>query len=36
MLLPGALFWWGFALPLPPIFALVRTILIVLGRQSLQ
>jgi len=36
MLPPGALFWWGFALPLPPIFALVRTILIVLGRQSLQ
>jgi hypothetical protein len=32
ILLPfGALFWWGFALPFGPVFALVRTILI-LGR----
>jgi hypothetical protein len=32
----GAIFWWGFALPFPPIFALVRTILIVLNWQSLR
>ncbi len=32
----GAIFWWGFALPFPPIFALVRTVLIVLGWQSLK
>lgn len=37
VLLPaGAIFWWGFALPFPPIFALVRTILIVFGWQSLK
>jgi len=24
----GAFFWWGFALPIPPIFAAVRSILI--------
>jgi len=32
----GAIFWWGFALPIPPILALVRTILIVLSWQSLR
>jgi hypothetical protein len=32
----GAIFWWGFALPIPPIFALIRTILIVLSWQSLR
>lgn len=32
----GAIFWWGFALPLPPVFALVRTTLIVLSWQSLR
>jgi hypothetical protein len=32
----GAIFWWGFALPIPWIFAVVRTILIVLGWQSLK
>lgn len=37
LLLPaGAIFWWGFALPFGPIFALVRTILIVLNWQSLS
>lgn len=37
VLLPaGAIFWWGFALPFPPIFALVRTILIVVSWQSLR
>jgi hypothetical protein len=36
VLLPaGALFWWGFALPFGPIFALISTVLIVLGWQSL-
>jgi len=32
----GAFFWWGFALPIPPIVALVRTVLIVLSWQSLR
>jgi hypothetical protein len=37
VLLPaGAFFWWGFALPLPPIFALARTALILLGWHSLR
>ena len=36
LLLPGAVYWWGFELPFPPIFAVVRTILIVLGWQSLR
>lgn len=36
-LLPfGALFWWGFALPIPPITALARTILILLSWRSLK
>ena len=31
VLLPfGAVFWWGFALPIPPIFAVVWTVLILL------
>jgi hypothetical protein len=35
-LLPlGAVFWWGFALPIPPILAVVRTVLIVLNWQHL-
>jgi hypothetical protein len=32
----GAVFWWGFALPIPPIFALVWSVLIVLNWQALQ
>ncbi|MCC7451940.1 MAG: hypothetical protein IT324_31320 [Anaerolineae bacterium] len=37
VLLPvGGVFWWGFALPIPPIFALVWTILILLGWQTLR
>ena len=32
----GAVFWWGFALPIPPVFALVRTILILVGWRSLR
>jgi len=36
-LLPfGAFFWWGFALPIPPLFALVRTVLIVLNWERLS
>lgn len=36
-LLPvGAIFWWGFALPIPPMFALIRTVLILLNWQSLK
>lgn len=35
LLAPGALYWWGFDLPYPPIAATVRTILIVLGWSSL-
>ena len=37
VLLPlGGVFWWGFALPIPPIVALVWTVLILLSWQSLQ
>lgn len=37
VLLPlGAAFWWGFALPIPPIFAVVRTLLIALSWSSLK
>ena len=36
VLLPvEAVFWWGFALPIPPIFALVWTILIFVNWQAL-
>jgi hypothetical protein len=36
-LLPaGAVFWWGFALPFGPIFAVISTVLIVLGWQGLK
>ena len=36
VLLPaGAVFWWGFALPIPPIFAIIWTIFILLGWQTL-
>jgi hypothetical protein len=31
----GAIFWWGFALPFPPLFALARTALIVASWRSL-
>ena len=31
----GGVFWWGFALPIPPIFAVVWTILILAGWQAL-
>lgn len=37
VLLPmGGIFWWGFSLPIPPIFAFVWTTLILLGWQTLQ
>jgi hypothetical protein len=32
----GAVFWWGFALPIPPVFALFWTILILLNWQVLR
>lgn len=36
-LLPlGGVFWWGFALPIPPILALVWTFLILLDWQALR
>lgn len=36
-LLPaGAIFWWGFALPIPPLLAIVRTILIISSWQALR
>ena len=31
----GAVYWWGFALPIPPVFALVRTVLIVAAWERL-
>jgi hypothetical protein len=36
LLPPGAIYWWGFALPFGPIFAILRTILILLSWQSLK
>jgi hypothetical protein len=36
LLPPGAIYWWGFALPFGPILAIVRTILILLSWQSLR
>ena len=37
VLLPlGGIFWWGFALPIPPIFAFIWTILILLNWQALR
>jgi hypothetical protein len=36
-LLPlGAVYWWGFALPIPPMFAVARAIAIVLAWRALQ
>lgn len=36
-LLPlGGIFWWGFALPFPPLFAAIRTALIVFSWRTLQ
>jgi hypothetical protein len=37
LLLPlGALYWWGFALPIPPLFAVIRTALLLLAWRSLE
>ena len=36
-LLPfGAFFWWGFELPIPPILAVARTLLILLSWRSFR
>ena len=36
VLLPlGAVFWWGFALPIPPILAIILTALIILSWEHL-
>ena len=32
----GSIYWWGFALPIPPLFAVARTVLIIAGWQSLS
>ncbi len=32
----GGLFWWGFALPIPPLFAIVWTILILVSWPALR
>ena len=35
-LLPlGAIYWWGFALPIPPMFAAARTVAIVIAWRAL-
>lgn len=37
VLLPaGAVFWWGFTLPIPPVFALIWTVLILLNWSAFQ
>ena len=32
----GAVYWWGFALPFPPMFAVLRTVLIVMAWAALS
>jgi hypothetical protein len=36
LLVPSAVFWWGFDLPYPPIIAAIRTLLILLAWGSLR
>jgi hypothetical protein len=36
LLIPGAVFWWGFDLPYPPIAAVVRVILIMVSWSELR
>jgi hypothetical protein len=36
LLVPGAVFWVGFDLPIPPLFAVARTVLIVLSWNALE
>lgn len=33
-LAPGALYWWGFALPVAPVVAVVRTMCVAVGWQA--
>jgi len=35
LVIPGAIYWWGFDLPYPPIAAVIRTILIILSWSAL-
>lgn len=35
LLAPGAVFWWGFDLPYPPVAAVIQTVLLVIGWSSL-
>jgi hypothetical protein len=36
-LLPfGAAYWWGFALPIPPMFAIARTVAILVAWRALR
>lgn len=36
LLLPEAIFWWGFDLPIPPILAVLRVVAIALAWASLR
>jgi hypothetical protein len=36
LLVPSAVFWWGFDLPFPPIIAAIRTLLILLAWGGLR
>ncbi len=36
LLVPSAVFWWGFDLPYPPILASIRTLLILFAWSSLR
>ena len=36
LLIPGAIFWWGFDLPYPPIIAAARTVVIILGLSDIR
>jgi hypothetical protein len=35
LLIPGAVYWWGFDLPYPPIAAIIRTIIILINWSHL-
>ena len=36
LLIPGAVYWWGFDLPYPPVAAVLRVILILIGWSALR
>lgn len=36
LLVPGAIFWWGFDLPFPPILAVARVVVIALAWEGLR